>query len=117
MASRATAWYSAADHLGPNAWHDLSPDEAMGNADVLIEAYVAAGFTKIHLDCSMSCAGDASPLTDDTVAERAARLAKVAEDTAVREHGASDLLYIVGTEVPVPGGARLDHRRPCTYLT
>jgi len=93
------------DHLGPNAWHDLGPDEAMGNADVLIEAYVAAGFTKIHLDCSMSCAGDASPLTDDIVAERAARLAKVAEDTAVREHGASDLLYVVGTEVPVPGGA------------
>jgi len=93
------------DHLGPNAWHDLGPHEAMGNADVLIEAYVAAGFTKIHLDCSMSCAGDASPLTDDIVAERAARLAKVAEDTAVREHGASDLLYVVGTEVPVPGGA------------
>ena len=34
------------DHLGPNAWHDLGPDEAMGNADVLIEAYVAAGFIK-----------------------------------------------------------------------
>src|SRR5450759_5122189 len=71
------------DHLGPNAWHDLGPDEAMGNADVLIEAYVAAGFTKIHLDCSMSCAGDPSPLTDDIVAERAARLAKVAEDLSL----------------------------------
>jgi D-tagatose-1,6-bisphosphate aldolase subunit GatZ/KbaZ len=93
------------DHLGPNAWHNLCPDEAMGNADALIEAYVAAGFTKIHLDCSMSCAGDPSPLTDDTVAERAARLAKVAEGAAVRDRGTSDLLYVVGTEVPVPGGA------------
>jgi len=93
------------DHLGPNAWRQLEPDAAMDNADALIEGYVAAGFTKIHLDCSMSCAGDPSPLTDDLVAERAARLAKVAEDAAVREHGASDLLYVVGTEVPVPGGA------------
>ena len=93
------------DHLGPNAWRQLEPGEAMANADKLVEAYVAAGFTKIHLDCSMSCAGDPSPLTDDIVAERAARLAKVAEDTAVRRHATSDLLYVVGTEVPVPGGA------------
>lgn len=93
------------DHLGPNAWSHLGPDAAMDNADDLIEAYVAAGFTKIHLDCSMSCAGDPSPLNDDIVAERAARLAKVAEDAEVRLHGASHLLYVVGTEVPVPGGA------------
>ena len=93
------------DHLGPNAWHHLEPKEAMDNADTLIEAYVAAGFTKIHLDCSMSCAGDPSSLPDDIVAERAAKLAKVAEDAAIREHGASCLLYVVGTEVPVPGGA------------
>jgi D-tagatose-1,6-bisphosphate aldolase subunit GatZ/KbaZ len=93
------------DHLGPNAWRQLDPDEAMNRADGQVEAYVAAGFTKIHLDCSMPCAGDPSHLTDDLAAERAARLAKVAEDTAVRRHGASNLLYVVGTEVPVPGGA------------
>jgi D-tagatose-1,6-bisphosphate aldolase subunit GatZ/KbaZ len=93
------------DHLGPNSWRELGPDKAMDNANTLVEAYVAAGFTKIHLDCSMSCLGDPSPLTDDIVAERAARLAEVAENTAVREHGTSELLYIVGTEVPVPGGA------------
>jgi D-tagatose-1,6-bisphosphate aldolase subunit GatZ/KbaZ len=93
------------DHLGPNTWRQLGPEVAMDRADALIEAYVSAGFTKIHLDCSMSCAGDPSPLTDDVVAQRAARLARVAEDTAVRERGVSDLLYVVGTEVPVPGGA------------
>src|SRR5665647_1540064 len=93
------------DHLGPNTWRALGPEEAMDRSDVLVEAYVAAGSTEIHLDCSMSCAGDPSPLTDDLVAERAARLAAVAEDTAVRERGVSDLLYVVGTEVPVPGGA------------
>jgi len=93
------------DHLGPNTWRDLGPDEAMARADVLVDAYVAAGFTKIHLDCSMSCAGDPSPLTDDLVAVRAARLVKVAEGAAVRHGGVSELLYVVGTEVPVPGGA------------
>ena len=93
------------DHLGPNTWRHLGPDAAMERSADLVRAYVAAGFTKIHLDCSMSCAGDPSPLTDDIVAERAARLAAVGEDTAVRERGVSDLLYVVGTEVPVPGGA------------
>ena len=93
------------DHLGPNTWRHLGPDAAMERSADLVRAYVAAGFTKIHLDCSMSCAGDPSPLTDDIVAQRAARLAAVAEDTAVREHGVSHLLYVVGTEVPVPGGA------------
>jgi D-tagatose-1,6-bisphosphate aldolase subunit GatZ/KbaZ len=93
------------DHLGPNTWRHLGPDPAMERAADLVRAYVAAGFTKIHLDCSMSCAGDPSPLTDDIVAQRAARLAAVAEDTAIHERGVSDLLYVVGTEVPVPGGA------------
>ena len=94
------------DHLGPNTWRHLGPDAAMKRSGDLVRAYVAAGFTKIHLDCSMSCAGDPSPLTDDIVAQRAATLAAVAKDTAIRERGVSDLLYVVGTEVPVPGGAQ-----------
>lgn len=94
------------DHLGPNRWQELPADEAMKHADGLIEAYVAAGFTKIHLDCSMPCADDPTPLGDEIVAERAARLAQTAEEVAVRVHGDSHLLYVVGTEVPVPGGAQ-----------
>ncbi|QHM77947.1 D-tagatose-1,6-bisphosphate aldolase subunit KbaZ [Mixta theicola] len=93
------------DHLGPNRWQNLPAAEAMANADALIESYVAAGFKKIHLDCSMSCADDPLPLTDEIVAERAARLAKIAEETCQRHFGASDLVYVIGTEVPVPGGA------------
>jgi len=75
-------------------------------AEALVRAYVEAGFTKIHLDCSMACAGDPTPLSDAVVAARAARLARVAEDAAVRAFGASGLVYVVGTEVPVPGGAQ-----------
>lgn len=93
------------DHLGPNRWQNIGSDEAMNNADDLIKAYVAAGFTKIHLDCSMSCADDPTPLSDEIVAQRAARLAKIAEETAINVFGSSSLVYVIGTEVPVPGGA------------
>lgn len=93
------------DHLGPNRWQNQPAAQAMANADDLIKSYVAAGFKKIHLDCSMSCADDPVPLTDEIVAERAARLAKVAEETCQQHFGESDLVYVIGTEVPVPGGA------------
>lgn len=93
------------DHLGPNRWQKQPAQQAMANAEDLIKSYVAAGFKKIHLDCSMSCAGDPVPLTDAIVAERAARLANIAEETCRERFGASDLVYVIGTEVPVPGGA------------
>ena len=96
------------DHLGPNAWQSLPADEAMAHARDLIAAYVAAGFHKIHLDCSMSCAGDPHPLPDETVAARSADLARIAERTA-RDAGLPPPVYVIGTEVPVPGGeASLD---------
>ncbi|CDG20250.1 D-tagatose-1,6-bisphosphate aldolase subunit kbaZ [Xenorhabdus poinarii G6] len=93
------------DHLGPNRWQTQPAAEAMEKADELIRRYVAAGFKKIHLDCSMSCADDPVPLNDAIVAERAARLARIAEQTCIAQFGVSDLAYVIGTEVPVPGGA------------
>jgi D-tagatose-1,6-bisphosphate aldolase subunit GatZ/KbaZ len=95
------------DHLGPNAWQSQSAQEAMARADILIDQYVAAGFRKIHLDCSMSCAGDPVPLPDEVVAARAARLCAVAERAWALAGGEAPV-YIVGTEVPVPGGAHED---------
>ncbi|SFJ63531.1 D-tagatose-1,6-bisphosphate aldolase subunit GatZ/KbaZ [Amycolatopsis sacchari] len=94
------------DHLGPQRWRDLGPEEAMDRADVLVTAYVRAGFTKIHLDCSEACAGDPVPLPGTLVAERAARLARAAEKAAVELGRPAELSYVIGTEVPVPGGAR-----------
>jgi D-tagatose-1,6-bisphosphate aldolase subunit GatZ/KbaZ len=95
------------DHLGPNAWQDQPAEDAMAKAEVLIEQYVTAGFRKIHLDCSMSCKGDPVPLADAVVAQRAARLCAVAE-RAWKAAGGEAPVYIVGTEVPVPGGAHED---------
>ncbi len=91
------------DHLGPNAWQKQPAAEAMAHARELIAAYVAAGFHKIHLDCSMSCADDPTPLPDATVAARSAELARIAERTAA-EHGLPPPVYVIGTEVPIPGG-------------
>jgi len=104
------------DHLGPNRWRNLPAEQAMQHADVLVAAYVAAGFTKIHLDCTFSCADDPTPITDDLAADRAARLIRVAEDTVTSQGLVSELLYVIGTEVPVPGGAHetLEELQPTT---
>lgn len=90
------------DHLGPNPWKHLPAVEAMEKAKVMIAAFAAAGFTKLHLDTSMGCLGEPVALPDTTTAERAAILAEVAEAHKVARF---DPVYIVGTEVPVPGGA------------
>lgn len=104
------------DHLGPNRWRHLTPEEAMGHADDLVAAYVRAGFTKIHLDCSYPCVGDPDVLTDDIVATRSARLLAVAEAAAVDAGAVGGLRYVIGTEVPVPGGAHetIDELVPTT---
>ncbi len=90
------------DHLGPNPWKHLPASLAMEKAESLVAAYAKAGFTKLHLDTSMGAVDDPLRLDDSRVAERAARLAKVAETSA--GEGASPL-YVIGTEVPPPGGA------------
>lgn len=95
------------DHLGPNCWQDLSSAEAMQKSDQLISEFVRAGFRKIHLDCSMSCSDDPDVLDDNEVAQRAARLCLIAENSW-QEVGGEPPVYIVGTEVPVPGGAHED---------
>ncbi|AOZ72166.1 D-tagatose-bisphosphate aldolase, class II, non-catalytic subunit [Boudabousia tangfeifanii] len=92
------------DHLGPNTWQKQEPAEAMEKAVELVRAYVAAGFTKIHLDCSFSCKGDPYPITDEIAAERAAMMLVAAEEEAEKAGTADQIRYVIGTEVPVPGG-------------
>jgi len=89
------------DHLGPNPWRSQPNEQAMQRAEDLVAAYAAAGFVKIHLDASMACADDPARLDDETVASRAARLCARAEAAALPEKP----LYVIGTEVPTPGGA------------
>jgi D-tagatose-1,6-bisphosphate aldolase subunit GatZ/KbaZ len=97
------------DHLGPNVWQNEPAESAIGKSKVLISDYVKAGFVKIHLDCSMRLADDPQGvLNPEIIAHRAAQLAKVAEESISHwESGRSEssLRYVIGTEVPIPGGA------------
>ncbi len=96
------------DHLGPLTYRHLEEEDAMARAGELVAAFVDAGFTKIHLDASMPLKGE-SAVDVETVARRTAELAAVCEEacrryaeTTGREHA---LCYVVGSEVPTPGGA------------
>jgi len=99
------------DHLGPNPWQKENAKDAMAKARDLVRACVMAGFRKIHLDASMRCADDTGdvgkPLDEQIVAERTAELCMVAEEAAAKATQVSQLpVYVIGTEVPVPGGAQ-----------
>jgi len=99
------------DHLGPNAWRNESAARAMAKSRDLVKAFVLAGFTKIHLDASMRCADDPgdehTPLPDELIAERSADLCAAAEAALAEAGGkAQSPVYVIGTEVPPPGGAQ-----------
>lgn len=99
------------DHLGPLTFAGKDEAEAMADAEELIRCYVGAGFTKIHIDTSMKVNSDPADvrLSDEIIAGRGARLAQVAEETyrelLKKEPGAIPPVYIIGSEVPIPGGA------------
>ena len=97
------------DHLGPNRWSAETESSAMSKAEVLVREYIKAGYRKIHLDASMKLSDDAARfmgnIPDEVVAERASRLCAACEDQWRKtEKGTVPPVYIVGTEVPVPGG-------------
>ncbi len=94
------------DHLGPNVWQNEPAESALQKSEVMIRDYVQAGFTKIHLDCSMRLSDDPQgALNVEMIAKRATQLAKVAENLAKVSKPSQGLRYVIGTEVPIPGGA------------
>lgn len=95
------------DHLGPEVWQDEPVEIAMAKACVLVRDYVLAGYLKIHLDASMKLKGDpAGPLSREIAAMRSAELAQAAEEAHARRGFGEAPRYVIGTEVPIPGGAR-----------
>lgn len=100
----------AGDHLGPLTWQNLPEAEAMENSRELVYRYARAGFTKIHLDTSMKVADDAPGLLPtEVVARRGAALYKAAmkgyEELKAEKPGAIRPVFVIGSEVPIPGGA------------
>jgi D-tagatose-1,6-bisphosphate aldolase subunit GatZ/KbaZ len=79
----------------------------MAKAAELARQCVLAGFTKIHLDTGFGCSDDPGPsLPPDAAAERAVALCRTCEAAADQRPGGTPLpLYVIGTEVPLPGGA------------
>lgn len=94
------------DHMGPFPWQNEPAAAAMDKAKQMVSDYVRAGFTKIHLDASMKLADDdpGRHLEPEIATWRAAELCAAAEQTAEQQGQAGELSYVIGTEVPVPGG-------------
>jgi D-tagatose-1,6-bisphosphate aldolase subunit GatZ/KbaZ len=100
------------DHLGPNPWRNEEAESALTKAQEMVIDYVKAGYRKIHLDASMPLGGDLEkglvPLPPEIVAERTAMLCKSAENAYHATGDSSPPVYVIGTEVPVPGGTQED---------
>ena len=99
------------DHLGPLTWQHLPEAEAMELAKALVYEYARAGFTKIHLDTSMKLHHDPEgPLSVHTVARRGAVLYREAmrgySDLLAENPQAVRPVFVIGSEVPIPGGAQ-----------
>ena len=101
----------AGDHLGPLTWQNLPESEAMEKSIELVYQYARAGFTKIHLDTSMKVADDAEGLlSTEVIARRGAILYKAAikgyEELKAEKPEAIRPVFVIGSEVPIPGGAQ-----------
>lgn len=99
------------DHLGPLPWADEPEDSAMSKAATMVRECVLAGYAKIHLDTSMRVGSDDSnlPLEVSVCARRGAELCVAAEEAfaayKASHPDAEPPVYILGSEVPIPGGA------------
>jgi D-tagatose-1,6-bisphosphate aldolase subunit GatZ/KbaZ len=94
------------DHLGPFPWRSEAAHAALQKAGELVRSCVLNGYQKIHLDASMPCADDGNAgLDEQIVADRAAILCEAAENAYSKlPTGSPQIVYVIGTEVPAPGG-------------
>jgi D-tagatose-1,6-bisphosphate aldolase subunit GatZ/KbaZ len=105
------------DHLGPYPWRDEPAASAMAKARDLVRGCVQAGYSKIHLDCSTRLGDDPGApggrLDDEAATARTAELAAVAEAAHAKLPGRAPApVYVIGTEVPAPGGEQAARAGP-----
>lgn len=94
-----------ADHLGPHVWKNEPAAAAMAKAEALVRQCVRAGFHKIHLDTGTGCLDDPGPpLPLDQTVQRAAVLCRTVEALAGEKGPDGRPFYVIGNEVPTPGG-------------
>ena len=87
----------------------------MARAATLVRDCVLAGYEKVHLDASMSCAddpgGSGAALDEKTATARTVELCLAAEEASAQA-GRAAPVYVIGTEVPAPGGERAGDAGP-----
>ena len=100
------------DHLGPLTWVNECEADAMEKSEELVRQFVLAGFTKIHLDTSMKLGDDSKDemLATEVIARRGVKLYKVCMEAYAEllktNPDAMRPVFIIGSEVPIPGGAQ-----------
>jgi D-tagatose-1,6-bisphosphate aldolase subunit GatZ/KbaZ len=110
------------DHLGPLTWKAEKSEYALAKSVELIRHYVLAGFTKIHIDTSMHLLDDnlEHKLPSNLIAARCVLLCKAAfeayRELKIINKNAVCPVYVVGSEVPVPGGIQEDEELSVTRV-
>lgn len=105
------------DHLGPYPWRSRPAGEAMARACELVRGCTLAGYAKLHLDASPRCTGDPEGATggldEELVVERTVALCRAAEAARAELPAAAPApVYVIGSEVPAPGGETAGAARP-----
>lgn len=88
-----------ADHLGPFVWRNESEETAMRKAKNLAKKFAEEGFTKIHIDTTMKL-GNEESLSLDKIILRSIELIEEVERNSISKN----IIYVLGSEVPLPGG-------------
>jgi D-tagatose-1,6-bisphosphate aldolase subunit GatZ/KbaZ len=111
------------DHLGPYPFRHDPFEQAMAKTIDMVKSFVHAGNTKIHLDASYRISDEPAEkgggLSPRTIAERCGLLCRHAEEAFIehraRNPKAAAPVYVIGTEVPAPGGS--ETREPEDRIT
>jgi D-tagatose-1,6-bisphosphate aldolase subunit GatZ/KbaZ len=111
------------DHLGPYPFRHDPFEQAMAKTIDMVKSFVHAGNTKIHIDASYRISDEpvekGGGLSPRTIAERCGLLCRHAEEAFVehraRNPKAAAPMYVIGTEVPAPGGS--ETREPEDRIT
>lgn len=95
------------DRLGPGPWRLQPAAQALAKAGALVQACVAAGFRKLHLDTAVACAGDGPVVSPETAARRAASLCLLAEQTWQQCPEGHPPVYVLGLDASPESGPRV----------
>jgi len=101
------------DHIGPYPFKKEKYSVAMAKAQAMIKEFVISGYTKIHVDTSMSLADDLKrenkKLDTKIIADRCTELVRTSENSfnELRKENKNAIapVYVIGADVPSPGGS------------